>query len=293
MRIFALNGSPRGRNSNTDFILQPFLTGATQAGAQAETIYTTELIIKDCLGCFSCWKNTPGKCILQDDMPGILDKIRQADTIVWATPLYHYGMTAGLKRIMGRTLPLSKPYMVNFNGHFKHPPRYNEASPKVVVISNCGFPERHHFSALIEQFNLFTIKPEAAILCTGGEILAQDELRNELSWYIDAAQAAGMEFVQLGKITKDTSDILAKTFMPVETFVSMANASWQVEGEKAPTLAEAMTGKRSNCYCSLGRRTLQASALAPIFGYSVRLYCRYAVKFPTTGCRQYGSRNCL
>ena len=39
MKILAINGSPRGKKSNTDRILQPFLEGAREAGADTETIY--------------------------------------------------------------------------------------------------------------------------------------------------------------------------------------------------------------------------------------------------------------
>lgn len=237
-KILALNGSPKARNSNTNKLLKPFLAGAESAGAQTEIVYAADLDINDCLGCFSCWNKTPGCCILCDDMPPLLEKIKCADIIVWATPLYHYGMTARLKRIMERTTPLSKPYIVKRGDHYKHPPRYAEQNTKNLLIANCGFPERHHFKALMAQFELFSTELAGAILCPAGEVLAH----MDCAWYYDALRRAGQEVVASGCISPETAAILSKDFIPLKVFLQQANASWHVPGEIPPTLEEAMSG---------------------------------------------------
>ena len=88
MKILAVNGSPRGPRGNTDCVLQPFLEGAREAGAETETVYLKDKQINTCLGCFTCWTKTPGVCVHKDDMPELLDKLREADIVVHATPLY-------------------------------------------------------------------------------------------------------------------------------------------------------------------------------------------------------------
>ena len=88
MKVLAFNGSPRGKRSNTDRILQPFLEGTKDAEVETETIYLKNLEIKPCLGCFACCTKTPGVCVQKDDMASLLEKIRHADVIVYATPLY-------------------------------------------------------------------------------------------------------------------------------------------------------------------------------------------------------------
>jgi len=243
IKILAINGSPRGRTSNTDKILQPFLAGAKEAGAVTETVYAVDLDVHDCTGCFSCWKKTPGKCIFNDDMPALLEKIRNVDVIVWATPLYYYGMTARLQRVMERTLPLVMPYIIKQGEHFGHPLRYQDYPKATVLISNCGFIERYYFDALLKQFSILDKQERSldnTILCTAGELLAVPEAEQQILWYLDAAYEAGKEFITAGKISAQTATILSKDFVTVETFVAMANASWHVPGETPPTLDEAL-----------------------------------------------------
>ena len=242
LKILALNGSPRARNSNTNRLLEPFLAGAQQAGAETEIIYATDLNINDCLGCFSCWNKTPGRCVLKDDMPALLEKMRRADIVVWATPLYHYGMTARLKRIMERTLPLSKPYIVKRGSHYAHPPRYPESHTKNMLISNCGFPERHHFDALVEHLKKVSSdcgELVGAILCPAGEVLKYVDCK----WYFEALRRAGQEIVENGIVADETMAVLSKDFIPLEIFLERANESWHVPGDTPPTLEEALTGE--------------------------------------------------
>jgi multimeric flavodoxin WrbA len=241
--VLALNGSPRKQNSNTRRLLDPFLEGARQAGAKTETLYTAKLAIKDCVGCFTCWKRTPGCCIHKDDMPLVLEKIRQADLVVWATPLYHYGMTASMKRLLERTLPLVKPYIVNKGGHYGHPSRYGEHHANF-LISNCGFPEQMHFEALIQQMSQLSHENPliGAITCTTGEVLGY----MDFAWYLEAVERAGREVVEQGKVSAETAAVLVKNLIPLEAFLSVANASWNVPGDIAPTLEEALRGDKAS-----------------------------------------------
>jgi len=151
MKILAIQGSPRPKVSNTELLLQEFLKGALSAGAQAETIYLKEKKIKPCLGCFTCWTKTPGVCAIKDDMAELLLKVRECDIIVYATPLYNYNMTALLKAFQERMLPLLDPHIIKVGNAHRHPTRY-ETKRKMVLISNCGFPEVKHFDGMRKVF---------------------------------------------------------------------------------------------------------------------------------------------
>lgn len=69
MKILALNSSPRtGGESLTELMLGHLTAGMTAAGAKVEIINLREKTIKNCIGCFTCWTKTPGKCLHKDDM---------------------------------------------------------------------------------------------------------------------------------------------------------------------------------------------------------------------------------
>lgn len=230
MRVLAFNGSPRGTHSNTDRILHPFLEGAKDEGAETETIYLKDLNIKPCRGCFNCWTKTPGVCTQKDDMSLLLEKMRHADIVVYATPLYIFTVSGLMKNFIDRTIPLADPHIIKQGEHYVHLPRYKDAARRSVLISNCGFPERDNFSALVDMFHHFMNNHGsdlvATILCPMGELLRQQELQSVLSWYFQAAYQAGRELIKLGHITSETQAILDRDLIPVETYVTMANAWW-------------------------------------------------------------------
>ena len=68
---------------------------------------TADMAIGGCLGCRHCFKET-GVCVQKDDMQTILDALRKADTLVLASPVYYWGVTSQLKRVIDRTYALLK-----------------------------------------------------------------------------------------------------------------------------------------------------------------------------------------
>jgi hypothetical protein len=60
MKVLALNGSPRMRNSSTYHMLAPLLEGMKDAGAETELIHIRQLDLSPCVGCYACWVRTPG-----------------------------------------------------------------------------------------------------------------------------------------------------------------------------------------------------------------------------------------
>ncbi len=232
LKILAINASPRGQKGNTERLLQTFLKGAQETGASAETIYLREKNIQYCSGCFSCWTKTPGVCIHKDDMPELLEKSRQANIWVYATPLYSYTVSAQMKTYMDRVLPLVQPYLVKEGDQYVHPMRHPEAWPKkLVVISTCGFPEPHHFSGLTETFQRLTsrsaLELAGMILCPSGELLRQPMFQFVVKWYFDAVHRAGREVCETGSITPDTQAALNRPLMPdTPAFAKVANANW-------------------------------------------------------------------
>lgn len=102
-KVLILATSPR-KNGNSTLLAQEFQKGAQEAGNSAEIIYLCEKNINFCKGCLSCIRTK--KCIIDDDMGEILEKIKTSDVIVFATPIYYYEMSGQMKTLIDRTNPL-------------------------------------------------------------------------------------------------------------------------------------------------------------------------------------------
>jgi multimeric flavodoxin WrbA len=122
-----LNGSPKGENSNTFKLTQAFIDGvAAVQNSSVDFVTISKSTIEPCRGCFCCWEKTPGKCVIPDDMSGILEKYIQADLVIWSFPLYYYSVPGIVKNLMDRLLPLNLPFMTERSdglGSGSHPSR--------------------------------------------------------------------------------------------------------------------------------------------------------------------------
>ncbi len=98
-KILGIMGSPR-KNGNTHVLLSEILKGAAQEGANSEIIFLIDQNIRECDGCYSCWKgNECSKC---DDMNALYPKIIESDVLIFGTPVYWYGPTALMKAFLDR-----------------------------------------------------------------------------------------------------------------------------------------------------------------------------------------------
>lgn len=100
--VLIISASPR-KGGNSDLLCDRFLAGAREAGHQAEKIFLRDKKINYCLGCGVC--NTTHACVQKDDMAPLLDKMVNADVIVFATPVYFYSCDGQLKTFIDRCVP--------------------------------------------------------------------------------------------------------------------------------------------------------------------------------------------
>lgn len=101
-KVLVLSASFR-KHGNSDMLCDRFIQGAREAGNEVEKIYVSDMRIGYCRGCGVC--NRTHKCVQNDDMAAVLDKMVAADVIVMATPVYFYSMNGQLKTLIDRTVP--------------------------------------------------------------------------------------------------------------------------------------------------------------------------------------------
>lgn len=97
--ILVISTSLRSR-SNSEMLADAFIKGAEAAGHNVEKISLKNKSIAFCKGCLACQKI--GTCVIKDDAPAITEKMCQADVIVFATPVYYYGMSGQMKTMLDR-----------------------------------------------------------------------------------------------------------------------------------------------------------------------------------------------
>ena len=98
--IIVLSGSPR-KGGNTDLLVDAFVNGA-EKNNNVEVISVADYKVNPCIGCNSCFDREGHDCFQQDDMRTVYDKLKCADVIVVASPVYFYGVSAQLKAIIDR-----------------------------------------------------------------------------------------------------------------------------------------------------------------------------------------------
>ncbi len=97
MKIVAVNGS--ARKGNTYTVMQAYLKGA-EGKHEIEWIYPDQLKMACCTGCGAC--QCKNGCVADDDTNTTVDKLINADLILFATPVYWWGMTAQLKLLIDK-----------------------------------------------------------------------------------------------------------------------------------------------------------------------------------------------
>lgn len=130
-KICAVNASPRKEDS-TSLVLQSALQGAASAGAQTELIHLTDLSYSGCKSCFSCKRKggpSYGKCVLQDDLTPVLEKLLSSDGILFGTPIY-FGGESGLFRNL-----IERLFFSNFRYDEKHSSLVKKKFPVAFVYT--------------------------------------------------------------------------------------------------------------------------------------------------------------
>ena len=102
-KVLIVASSPR-RNGNSNRLAEVFAKGAAQAGHQVETVYLCEKNIGFCRGCLTCQQTM--HCVIHDDADIIAQQMGAADVLVFATPIYYYGMSGQMKTTLDRANPL-------------------------------------------------------------------------------------------------------------------------------------------------------------------------------------------
>lgn len=171
--ITVLVGSPH-RNGNTALLAEAFAKGAGQNNVVV-ILRAADYSINPCLGCNACYTSEGHTCVQKDDMALICQKLMRTDTLVIASPVYFYGISAQLKALIDRL----------------HTPLRNEFHIKrlgLILAGAASLPDL--FDPIVTQYRMicrfFGLDDIGMLLVRGvreaGDVLTGDGLKRAYIW---------------------------------------------------------------------------------------------------------------
>lgn len=232
MKILTINGSPSGTSGKTWWVLEKFIKGMEEAGAEVTAVHLAHKKIHHCTGELACWFKTPGECIHDDDMREITPLFNDAEGLVIATPVYVDGMTGLLKNCIDRLVPTVEPFFEVRENHMRHPSRLGKLS-RVALVSVCGFPEMDNFDPMVRhikaicknmnaRFSGAVLRPAAPALDAAAKY--HPFKTHDIS---NAIKKAGEEFVRDGEISNETSKIISTELFSPEDYKREVNKAFE------------------------------------------------------------------
>lgn len=238
MKVLLLNGSMRGSMSSSLKIAEAFIEGLVSENGEDNTevirVNLRDKNIEHCYGCLCCWKTTPGKCVIRDDMDEIRKLVLESDVIIESFPLYFFGLPSKMKAFMDRMISFVSEYRAvngdEASGRFLHEMRYKELSDKkLVLVSTCGYEETVDcYDAVINEFDRICGRENyTRIFVPQGGMLAEKTFENKVKRYLVKFTEAGREFVRNGgRIGEETEKKLQIPMLGHNTFAQAINLNW-------------------------------------------------------------------
>ena len=144
MKILVLGGSPN-KNGSTQILIDSFTRGAEEAGHTVTVLNVAHRNVHPCTGCIACGYDGP--CVQKDDMAQIRKAVMESDMLVFATPLYFFGISAQLKTVIDRFCAFSSRInMRNMKSAFLSV-AWNDDDWTMAAI-------REHYLTLVRYLNL-------------------------------------------------------------------------------------------------------------------------------------------
>ncbi len=180
MKVLAIVGSPR-LNGNTNYLVDQALEEAAKLGAHTEKIVLSQYEVNPCIGHDEC--ASFDCCLQKDDAGWILERFREADGVILATPVYYYNVSAQMKAFIDRNYFL-----------YKHDRKYRARVVGIIVVAEMEAIEDTLYT--LKQFInwSFDVK-EDRIFIASGYALRPGEVKNNLP-LVEEARKVGRQMVE-------------------------------------------------------------------------------------------------
>ena len=140
MKVVAFNGSPH-KEGNTYHAIRMVTEELENRDIETEIIQVGNKEIRGCLGCNQCVKNQDQKCIIDDEVNGWIQKMKEADGIIIGSPVHYAAIAGTMKSFLDRAF-----YVTSVNGMML---RHKVGAPVVAVRRSGGMPTFNQLSNYI------------------------------------------------------------------------------------------------------------------------------------------------
>ena len=145
MKITVITGSAR-KNGTSNYMADEFIRGAEESGHEVYRFDSARKDVKNCLGCNACGMGTK-PCIHKDDFVELKEHLLNSDVVVFVTPMYYFGMSSTLKKVIDRFYSID--------------PQLKEKTNKGILISvqhapvdAVKEPINAHYQAILSWLNM-------------------------------------------------------------------------------------------------------------------------------------------
>ena len=109
----------------------------------------SQLKIADCMGCFSCWVRTPGRCVIRDDAVGLYPLIAHSDHVIYVSRLFCGSYDVPMKTMLERAIPIQQAFIRIHHGETHHIQRaVAEKDAVILAYGDTGDEEQALFRLL-------------------------------------------------------------------------------------------------------------------------------------------------
>jgi len=185
MKALILDGSTE-ENFTLKIVHDAIIDEFKNMGWEVNSRVLRDLKIGSCYGCFKCWVQTPGICIIDDVERDIAKETIQSDLLIFLTPVAFGGYSSELKKAVDRLIPLVMPFFIKIDGEVHHKSRY-ERYPSLMgigVLPNEDKESEQLFKTLVNRNAINFHSPThtaGVIISNQDEELIQEKIKTLLS----------------------------------------------------------------------------------------------------------------
>ena len=189
MKALILDGT-KSNNSESTMIFDLMLEELKKLNWEVVSIVLEDKNIAYCTGCFGCWVQTPGECVIKDFEENVVRDMVHSDLIIYLTPIMFGGYSSILKKALDRQIGRVLPYFTKVNGEVHHSKRYEKQQSllSIGLIDKRDAEKEEIFKTLVARnaINMWAPFQRAIIYLKGKDTSEFDSHFNEALTEVEA-----------------------------------------------------------------------------------------------------------